>query len=130
MDTKVAAKRLVVRSLLQERYEEYLVHDRVLDFAKFKIEDFGEKIKEVSISQQAQYLGRLDVVRSYFDKRDMFGGLYSLIGVWLSLEDMSGDRAWGVNTYNQSVRGLEQTKDWTRLKVLKPWVGRSISRSV
>ncbi|CAM9768461.1 unnamed protein product [Scytosiphon promiscuus] len=103
---------LVTRSLLQRREaDNYFVHDLLLDFAKVSIDAKAENregIKEAATSRQTQYLGRLDVLEDYSANRewDSREGLYSLIGLWRSLEQLSGDEHLEVRAYTASLGNL------------------------
>lgn len=74
---------------MKERGDGYAVHDLVLDFAKLKIVEF-ESTRENAISRQAHYLGRLDVTLNYAEGEDA-AGLYRLIALWRSLEELHRD---------------------------------------
>lgn len=108
-DAQVSAKSLVAKGLVQvRRGAGYLVHDLLLDFATNTI---SVKTKEVAISRQAQYLGRLDVLKAYSSSaRVANGGCYSLMGLWRSLENLAGDRALEMKTYENSLEALKQSK--------------------
>lgn len=105
-DVRVLAKDLVGRSLVQMHGNEYLLHDRLLDFVKGRIEDFPET-KASATSRQSVYLGRLDVLRAYSDKGEIDGGFFSLIALWRSLEKLSKDALLQLNTYSTSLAQLE-----------------------
>lgn len=88
------------------RGDGYLVHEIVLDFTKSTI--YGE-IKEAAMSRQAQYLGRLDVLKAYRSSAGKVNGDYfSLLALWRSLEDLSGDKSLEAKTYNDSLEALGQ----------------------
>lgn len=70
------------------------------------MERFGT-IKEAATSRQAQYLGRPDVVHTYSDNGEVDGGVYSLMALWRSLEELSGDPGLEVKTYTNSLVDLE-----------------------
>lgn len=91
---------------MQERGDGYAVHDLVLDFAKFKIAGF-DSIRENVISRQAQYLGRLDVIRAYAKGRKDGAGFLWLIALWRSLEELHGDIELEEKTYKNSLCSLE-----------------------
>lgn len=79
-DAQVSTKSFVSRKLLQVRRDGYLVHYLLLDFAKKQIE--GET-REPATSRQAQYLGRLDVLKAYQANKDQLSrGYYDLIALW------------------------------------------------
>lgn len=107
-DAKVSAKCFVARSLVQVRRDGgYLVHDLILDFTKSTI--YGE-IKEAAMSRQAQYLGRLDVLKVYRCSGGKVNGDYfSIAALWRSLEDLSGDQSLEAKTYNDSLEVLKQS---------------------
>lgn len=83
------------------------MHDRVLDLVKRKIEE-EEALKKVAILRQSEYLGGLNVIRSYIDE-DVSSGVYSLTALWRSVESLSGDRMLEVNTYKARLDEREIT---------------------
>lgn len=94
---------------MQKRGGDYQVHDLLLDFAKSEINmERFRTIKEAATSRQAQYLGRLDVVHTYSDTGELAGGVYSLMALWRSLEELSGDTGLEVKTYTTSLGALER----------------------
>ena len=106
-DARLAAKDLQSRSLLQKRGNDYAVHDLLLNFVKVTIEEF-EAIKKIATSRQAGYLGRLDVLSGYLTWGKN-GDLYSLVALWRSLEELSGDTQLEENTYKSSLEVVERS---------------------
>lgn len=106
-NTREEADGLVSKCLLQDFGSDgYRVHDLVVDFLKDNIKaDAAQKATEL----QAQYLGRLDVVKSYTDPRHGAGyqGLFGLNVLWRSLEKLSGDSGLEVASYRASLGELE-----------------------
>lgn len=98
---KVAMSRLA--RMQAQGFTYYSVHDLLLDFAKNAIDP---ETKEVATSRQAQYLGRLDVLKGFHDGR----GYLSLMALWRSLEDLSGDKELEVKTYESSLEELKESK--------------------
>lgn len=109
-DVRVAAKDLMARSLVHTRGGGYGVHDMVLDFAKFKIKESTVVMEEAAL-RQAQYLGRPEVLGAYSDKGDVDEGFFSLISLWRSLEELSGNEMLEIDTYRASLGTLEMTTD-------------------
>lgn len=101
-------KDLVTRSLVQGQNDKYVVHDLVLDLVKRKIEE-EDSLKKVATLRQSEYLGELDVLRSYFDKSVLNEDVYSLIALWRSVESLSGDGMLEVNTYKTRLAEREIT---------------------
>ena len=98
---------LVGRSLLQKAPGgDYIFHDLMLDFVRMEC-DCGELeglVKE-ALERQRKYLGRLAVLRRYGDVGEhLHTGLYALMSLWRSLEELSGTDRLG-ETYNESLDG-------------------------
>lgn len=100
----------MARSLVHTRGGGYEVHDMVLDFAKFKIKESTVVMEEAALLQ-AQYLGRPEVLCAYSDKGQVDEGLFSLISLWRSLEELSGNELLEIDTYKASLGTLEMTID-------------------
>ncbi|CAM9733325.1 unnamed protein product [Scytosiphon promiscuus] len=108
---------LVTRSLLQRRAaDRYFVHDLLLDFAKVTINAKTKKCEAIRVaatSRQTQYLGSLGVLRGYSVDGDSLEGLYSMIGLWRSLEHLTGDEQLEVRTYKASLIKLGEEDEST-----------------
>ncbi|CAM9971540.1 unnamed protein product [Ectocarpus sp. 8 AP-2014] len=89
----------------------YRVHDLVLEFAKTSIKAEEETVKRAT-ALQAQYLGRLEVLKSYGNPEHGAGdqGLFFLDALWRSVEKLSGDPELEVASYGTSLRELESGK--------------------
>lgn len=96
--------------MLQPRVEDqYFVHDLLLDFAKINIKAKKlEVIKKAATSRQTQYLGRLDVLLGYFVHGNSLNGMHSLMGLWQSLIELSGNEQLVVGAYTASLGALEE----------------------
>lgn len=104
---------LVARCLLQRRVVDlYFVHDLLLDYVKAKIEK-SEAIKDAATSRQTQYLGKLDVLSGYSVDRGSLEGFYSLVGLWKSLAELSGNEHLEVEAYKASLEKLGEEKEAT-----------------
>ncbi|CBJ32852.1 NB-ARC and TPR repeat-containing protein-likely pseudogene [Ectocarpus siliculosus] len=86
----------------------YRVHDLVLEFAKTGIRAEKEALEKAT-SLQAQYLGRLDVLKSYGNPEHGAGdqGLFFLDALWRSVKTLSGDPELEVASYRASLGGLK-----------------------
>lgn len=103
--TREEADGLVGKCLLQGVGDGYRVHDLVLDFLKIKIKADAEMMGKAT-ARQAQYLSRLDVVKSYA-KSEHEQGLFVLGTLWRSVEKLSEDRGLEVVSYGASLAELE-----------------------
>ncbi|CAN0194893.1 unnamed protein product, partial [Ectocarpus fasciculatus] len=106
--TRDEAEGLVSKSLLQAvGGGGYRVHDLVLEFAKTSIRAEEETVEKAT-ALQAQYLGRLDVLKSYRDPEHGAGdqGLFFLDALWRSVEKLSGDPELEVASYRASLAEL------------------------
>ena len=100
---------LVSKCLLQDMERGgYRVHDLILEFVKIKIKGDAE-ISKKDTALQAQYLRRLDVLKSYGDPEHGAGrqGLFFLYALWRSVEKLSGDPGLEVASYRASLGELE-----------------------
>lgn len=105
-DTKLVLKDLVAKSLLQVVGERYRLHDLVLFSAKAQLRSIDRsEVRSVTL-RQAQYLGRLDIVRLYYHAEGSQQGLYALSALWRSILQLSDDKQLQVDTYNQSLGEL------------------------
>ncbi|CAM9716370.1 unnamed protein product, partial [Hapterophycus canaliculatus] len=107
--TREEALGLVSKCLLQDTGGgRYRVHDLVLEFMKIKIKADTEMISQAT-TLQAQYLGRLDVVKIYGSPEHGAGdqGFLVLDALWRSVEELSGDPGLEVKSYNASLEELE-----------------------
>lgn len=92
----------------------YRVHDLLLEFMKIKIKG-EDDIIEIATERQTQYLGRLDVVKSYGGPEHGAGnqGLLVLDALWRSVQKLSGDLGLEVSSYDASLRELESCEATT-----------------
>eukprot|EP00903_Cladosiphon_okamuranus_P016211 g14959.t1 len=107
--TREEAEGLVSKSLLQDvGGGAYRVHDLVLEFVKIRVKADAEMVGKAT-SQQAQYLARLDVVKSFQDpeRGADHQGFIVLDALWRSVEELSGDHGLEVASYDASVGELE-----------------------
>lgn len=85
----------------------YRVHDLVLEFVKDRIKPAA---LEKAASRQAQYLGRLDVVRRHSYAGDSKNDFFSLMALWQPVEELSTNPRLQVEAYSTNlelVRGEE-----------------------
>lgn len=83
------------------------MHDLLLDFVRTRIEEYAET-KKIAALRQAEYLGRLDVLRTYSAKGEVNGGYYSLTSLWRSLEELTGDTNLVLTTYKRRLDEIDQ----------------------
>ena len=101
---------LVTRSLLQRRIrDQYFVHDLLLDFAKVTINKSSSNVKDTATSRQATFLGRIEVLQTYFGGERADAGLYALTTLWLSLKKLGGDSVSAVKEYTASLEDLDRS---------------------
>lgn len=103
---------LASRSLLQKTQPgDYILHDLMLDFVSMECDCRELEITvKGAVARQRQYLGRLAVLRRYSDVgKHLRAGLYALMVLWRSLEELSGtDRM--AETYTASLDQIAQTE--------------------
>ena len=103
-ETRDEARGLMGRSLLQAVGRGgYRVHDLLLDFARDRIRP---ALIELAAKRQAQYLGRLHVVRGYAGKGEHKEGFYALMSLWRSVEDLSHNPRLQFEEYHTSLQVL------------------------
>ncbi|CAM9754953.1 unnamed protein product, partial [Pylaiella littoralis] len=110
--TRDVAEGLVSKCLVQDvGLGGYRVHDLVLEFLKDNIKADAEMVKKAT-AQQAQYLRRLDVLKSYGDPEHGAGsqGLFLFGALWRSVEELSRDPELEVASYRASLGELESCK--------------------
>lgn len=110
---KKEANFLASRSLLQEAPgDEYVLHDLMLDFIRMECDcREQENLVKGAIDRQRQYLGRLAVVQHYSNADQHHStGLYALMSLWRSLEDLCGtDCIAGTYATNLDKLGQSET---------------------
>ncbi|CAB1119264.1 unnamed protein product [Ectocarpus sp. CCAP 1310/34] len=123
--TREEAEGLVSKCLLQAvGGSGYRVHDLVLEFVKTSIRA-EEEMVEKATALQAQYLGRVDVLKSYGDPEHGAGnqGLFFLDALWRSVEKLSGDPELEVASYRASLGELESCEATEDVASSYRWVG-------
>lgn len=103
-DTELFLADLCAKSLLQRVDDCYRLHDLVLVFSKSKLKGSGT-VRSAS-DRQAQFLGRMVVVRGYAKIGETSEGFYSLIALWRSVEDLCGDKQLCEKAYHASLQDL------------------------
>eukprot|EP00752_Nemacystus_decipiens_P007809 g6974.t1 len=102
---------LAGRSLLQKAQGgDYVFHDLMLDFVRMECDCRElESLVNGAVERQRQHLGRLAVLRRYSDVGEhLHTGLYALMSLWRSLEELSGtDRL--AETYAASLKTIGDT---------------------
>lgn len=98
---------LVDKSLVQAVEHKYRLHDLVLAFVKSKLRCLKMERVVLVTSRLAQYLSRLSVLREYAEADEMQGGLYALLGLWGSVEELSRDNTLQTTMYGKILSELE-----------------------
>ena len=122
--TREEAEDLVSKCLLQDMGRGgYRVHDLILEFVKTKIKADAEMIENAT-ALQAQYLGRLDVLKSYRDPEHGAGsqGLFCLDALWRSVEKLSRNSALEVTSYRASIGELGSCEATAKVARSYAWV--------
>lgn len=87
----------------------FRLHDLLLDFIRIKCQGEHLLVAE-AVERQSQYLGRLAVLRGYYDKGESLEGFYSLIVLWRKLTKLSGNEQREVDVYHASLGELGEDK--------------------
>lgn len=111
------------KSLVKVVEQDYYLHDLVLDFAKDELRKLRGNMQLVT-SHQAQYLGAISVLESYARAGEVLPGFYSLMALWQSLEDLSGDKQLEVSTYGVNLKALEGSEPTKHLADINWAAGR------
>ncbi|CAN0005428.1 unnamed protein product [Ectocarpus sp. 6 AP-2014] len=122
-DTALFLSDLVDKSLVKVVEQGYNLHDLVLDFAKDELRKLRGNVQLVT-SRQAQYLGAISVLERYARAGEVLPGFYSLMVLWQSLEDLSGDNQLEVSTYGVNLKALEGSEPTNRLAYISWAAGR------
>ncbi len=113
--TREEAEGIVNKCLLQDvGGGGYRLHDLVLEFVKVRIKA-EEDILRTATQRQAQYLGRLDVVKEYKQQAHVAGvrGFLLLAALWRSVEQLSGDCGLEAAAYRTSLAKLNSREPST-----------------
>ncbi|CBN79677.1 NB-ARC and TPR repeat-containing protein [Ectocarpus siliculosus] len=122
-DSTLLLDDLVDKSLVKVEEHAYYLHDLVLDFAKDELRKLKERVRLVTC-RQAQYLGRMSVVKDYAKAGEVMGGFYALMALWRSVEDLSGDNQLEASTYGATVKPSEESEASEDVAYLTWAVGR------
>ncbi|CAB1101788.1 unnamed protein product [Ectocarpus sp. CCAP 1310/34] len=98
---------LVDKSLVQAVEHKYRLHDLVLAFVKSKLCCLKMERVVLVTSRLAQYLSRLSVLQEYAEADEMQGGLFALMGLWGSVEELSRDNTLQTTMYGKILSELE-----------------------
>ena len=125
--TREEAEGLVNKCLLQDvGGGGYRVHDLLLEFVKTRIKAEDDMMKRAA-GRQAEYLGRLDVVKGY-EKPDHGSaadqGFYFLAALWRSVEELCGDPDLETASYRASLKELDSCEGSTNMAHSYSSVGR------
>ncbi|CAN0558015.1 unnamed protein product, partial [Ectocarpus sp. 12 AP-2014] len=103
------AKQLVDQSMLQPAGDAFRVHDLVLLFLKLKLK--ADPSRPVATSRVAEYLGQLKVLRRFVDDGETSNGVYSLMALWRSVEDLA-DESHVAAVYTKNLQGVPEEAPW------------------
>ncbi|CAM9583355.1 unnamed protein product [Ectocarpus sp. 8 AP-2014] len=106
---KTFAAQLVDQSMLQPAGDAYRVHDLVLLFLKPKLKADPNRL--IAASRIAEYLGQLKVLRRYLGDEETSDGVYSLMAVWRSVEDLA-DGIQVAAVYTKNLQGIPEEESW------------------
>ncbi|CAN0172764.1 unnamed protein product [Ectocarpus fasciculatus] len=106
---KTFAAQLVDQSMLQPAGDAFRVHDFVLLFLKPKLK--ADPSRPMATSRIAEYLGQLKVLRRYVEDGETIGGVYSLMALWRSVEDLAGESHVAA-VYTKNLQGVPEAKPW------------------
>ena len=109
--TREEAEGLVNKCLLQEvdGGDQYRVHDLLVEFLRFKIRQDAGMVKLATV-RQAQYLARLDFIRSCLVKLGTCTHCPSVSASWRILEWLSGDNELEAVSYRASLSELDSSE--------------------
>ncbi|CAM9128742.1 unnamed protein product [Ectocarpus sp. 12 AP-2014] len=108
---KTFAAQLVDQSMLQPAGDDFRVHDLVLRFLKPKLK--ADPNRSIATSRTAEYMGQPEVLRRYVSAGETSGGIYSLVALWRSVEDL-GEDSQAAAVYASSLNGVREGTLWER----------------
>ncbi|CBJ25719.1 NB-ARC and TPR repeat-containing protein-likely pseudogene [Ectocarpus siliculosus] len=106
---KTFAAQLVNQSMLQPAGDAFRVHDVVLLFLKPKLK--ADRSRPIATSRIAEYLGQLNVLRRYVENGEKSDGVYSLMALWRSVEDLVGENQVAA-VYTKNLQGVPERAPW------------------
>lgn len=95
--------------MLQPAGDAYRVHDLVLRFLKPKLK--ADLKRSTATSRMGNHLGQLKVLQRFVYATGTRYGVYSLISLWRSVEDLSGESQAGA-IYSKSLHGVMEDAPW------------------
>lgn len=109
MATRTLAAQLVDQSMLQPAEDAFRVHDLVLRFLKLKLR--ADPGRPTATYRAAEYLGQLRVLQGYFGAGETIGGVYSLVTLWRSLENLA-EEIHVASAYSKTLDGVSESAPW------------------
>lgn len=108
--------------MLQPAGDAFRVHDLVLRFLKPKLKADPRRL--IATSRMADYLGQLKVLRRYVKAAETSDGVYSLIALWNSVENLS-EESQVAAVYTRNLDGITEGTPWRKAgRILELMVSR------
>ena len=113
--------------MLQPAGDSFRVHDLVLLFLKPRLK--ADPSRPMATSRIAEYLGQLKILRRYVEDGETIGGVYSLMALWRSVEDLA-DESQVAAVYTKNFQGVLEYAPWQQAgRILQLMVRRRSERS-
>eukprot|EP00903_Cladosiphon_okamuranus_P007060 g6863.t1 len=119
--TKKIAAQLVDQSMLQPAGDAFRVHDLVLRFLKLKLK--ADPSRSTATCRIAEYLGQLRVLQGYVGAGETRDGVYSLIALWRSVENLA-EEIHVATAYSKNLDGISDSPPWQQAGRLLELMGK------
>lgn len=98
----------VSRCLLHSAGDEYGMHDLLRDFATSRIDS---KTRAVACDRQANFLRSLDLLSTFANDGESAEGLYTLMALWRSVNELGGGATRHIGAYSSSLDDLRRDQN-------------------
>lgn len=108
--------------MLQPAGDAFRVHDLVLRFLKPKLK--ADPSLPTATCRTVEYLGQLKVLQRFVDTGETSDGVYSLMALWRSVEDLA-EESHVAAVYTRNLDGVPDGALWYRVgRILELMVSR------
>ncbi|CAM9795660.1 unnamed protein product, partial [Hapterophycus canaliculatus] len=107
--TKTFAAHLMDQSMIQPVGDAFRVHDLVLHFLKLKLK--ADPSRHTATGRTVEHLGQLKVLQRYVAAGETNDGMYSLMALWRSVENLAEENQVGA-VYKKNLNGVPDSAPW------------------
>lgn len=97
--------------MLQPTGDAFRVHDLVLGFLKLKLK--ADPRRPTATGRIVEYLGKLKVLQGYAEAGETSDGVYSLMALWRSVEDLA-EESHVAAVYTKNLDGVRDAALWNQ----------------